>query len=219
MSLNLGKYTVGNTGGLNSISYGNQAPDVDAVPLSWNAGDFRFYIGTNRSTVGWRCTVGGTPGTWVEVNTRSIDLYLSYGNQSGDGALPTPPEATPAFYLRPNTDKTVQMSFSGSPGATWEYETVFSDPLLFQRWTNDLFIYSCGLTPAGAGPAILEVFNTINGSPGVSSGNLDGLTNSRITIDDGSISLSPGDRVGVKVVTTNVGSGFLMMTSHLHIGP
>ncbi len=68
MALNLGKQQVGTVGAPNYISYGNQSPASDAVALTWVAGDFRFYMGTDLTIIGWRCTVAGTPGTWVQVN-------------------------------------------------------------------------------------------------------------------------------------------------------
>lgn len=213
MALNKGKNQVGQVGSLNQISYGDQSPADDAVPLSWNVGDFRYYIGSNTFTLGWRCVTAGTPGTWRQVSSGGFDLFLSYGNQSGDGALPTPPEATPSFYLRPNTDKTVQMSFSGSPGAIWEYEVGggFSGIEIL-----DVFVYSCGLTPAGVGPASLTLSATINDAATVTTVNLDGLTNTRIS-PTAIIGAPSGNRVGIKCITTNVGTGFLMCTAHLAI--
>ncbi len=66
MPINLGKQIIGNG---QSISYGNQSPAVDAVPLAWLVGDFRFYVGgVSTAILGWRCTVSGTPGTWVEID-------------------------------------------------------------------------------------------------------------------------------------------------------
>ncbi len=216
--LNKGQIQVGVSSQPNQISYGDQSPAVDAVPLPWIAGDFRYYIGINSTLLGWRCTISGTPGTWVPQQVGSLDLWLSYGDQSGDGALPTPPEATPAFFLRPNTNKTVQMAFSGSPGAVWEYEVGVIVNNLFSRiFYTDIFVYSCALTPAGIGPATLVLNQTINGSPGAPSVDLNGLTNTRTTTSDGAANFVPGDRVGLKVTTTNMGSGFLMMTAHMRI--
>ena len=215
--LNLGKIQIGAPGALNQISYGTQPPDSDAVALSWNAGDFRYYIGTNTNVLGWRCTVGGTPGTWVQINIHGFDLYLSYGNQNGDGALPLVPEATPSFYLRPNTDKTVQQLFSGSPGAIWEYE-VGQDVISNGIATLDSFIYSCALTPQPAQTATCTFKVSINGVVVATTANLDGLTNTRIGLSTPLlVALSPGDKVGVQCVTTNLSSGFLMATTHFSV--
>ncbi len=64
-TLNKGKQKVGAS---NTISYGNQSPASDATALTWTAGDFRFYVGgTDAKQIGWRCTVGGTPGTWISI--------------------------------------------------------------------------------------------------------------------------------------------------------
>lgn len=243
--LNKGKYQVGAAGALNQISYGDQSPMVDAVPLLWVVGDHRYYMGNDPTIVGWVCTVGGAPGTWVQISVTSgatgatgatgigatgasgiggatgatgpgssfIDLFLSYGDQSADGALPSPPEATPSFYLRPNTNKTVQMSFSGSPGATWEYEVAQA---IAGTLVMDIYVYSCGLTPAGAGPATLQMFATINGAAAIASGNLDGLTDTR-NVHSAIVALSAGFRIGILCETVNVGSGFLMATAHLRV--
>lgn len=240
--LNKGKIQVGTSGAPNQISYGNQSPMVDAVPLLWSVGDHRYYMGNNPAIVGWVCTVAGAPGTWVEIDVTGgatgatgigatgasgvggatgatgpgssfIDLFLSYGDQSADGALPSPPEATPSFYLRPNTNKTVQMSFSGSPGATWEYEVAQA---IAGTLVMDIYVYSCGLTPAGVGPATLQMFATVNGAAAIASGNLDGLTNTRVPVT-ALVALSAGFRIGILCETVNVGSGFLMATAHLRV--
>lgn len=240
--LNKGKQQVGVNGAPNQISYGTQSPAVDAVPLAWNVGDHRYYMGNDPTIIGWVCTVAGTPGTWLPISVTSgatgatgigatgatgtggatgatgpgssfIDLFLSYGDQSADGALPSPPEATPSFYLRPNTNKTVQMSFSGSPGATWEYEVAEA---INGTMILDIYVYSCGLTPAGAGPATLQMFATVDGAAGIASGNLDGLTNTR-NVHTALAALAAGYRIGVLVETVNVGSGFLMATVHLRV--
>lgn len=209
--LNLGQIQVGGTGSPHQISYGDQSPDSDAVPLLWQTGDFRNYIGDNPNILGWRCTAGGTPGTWVQINIRGFDLFLSYGDQSGDGALPLVPEATPSFYLRPDTNKTVQQLFSGSPGAIWEYEV--GPDSIFGTYQLDTFVYSCGLTPIPTQTATLTLKVSVNGAVGATTPNLDGLVNTRNVIS-GLIAIGPGDRVGVQCVTTNLSSGFLMATTH-----
>lgn len=89
-SLNFGKE---NVGGSNCISYGDQSPDADAVPLAWSAGDRRVYIGLDPNIQGWVCTVAGTPGTWVQIdysqNTPILDVnyqwnwdWLEFNNNS-----------------------------------------------------------------------------------------------------------------------------------------
>ena len=67
MPLNRGQYQIGAVGALNHVSYGNQSPASDATALAWQAGDYRFYIGTDPKILGWRCTVAGTPGTWIQI--------------------------------------------------------------------------------------------------------------------------------------------------------
>lgn len=70
--LNKGKIQVGDSGTPAQISYGTQSPASDTTALTWNAGDFRYAVGiTSLSLVGWRCTVGGTPGTWADVSVTS----------------------------------------------------------------------------------------------------------------------------------------------------
>ncbi len=78
-TLNKGKFVIGGT---SNVSYGNQSPAVDAVPLAWLAGDFRQYIGANVTILGWRCTVGGTPGTWVEIDAASNLSLVARGLQA-----------------------------------------------------------------------------------------------------------------------------------------
>jgi hypothetical protein len=70
-SLNLGKT---NVGGTNNMSYGNQSPAVDAVPLAWQVGDFRTNVaapGLFTPVLGWVCTTAGTPGFWKELTLQN----------------------------------------------------------------------------------------------------------------------------------------------------
>jgi len=69
--LNKGKINVGAAGATRHISYGDQSPDVDAIPLTWAAGDRRIYVGTSQTILEYLCTVGGTPGTWVTISVNS----------------------------------------------------------------------------------------------------------------------------------------------------
>lgn len=62
--LNKGKFSVGSGA---AISYGDQSPADDAVPLAWRAGDTRIFQSANpaaHQNIKWVCIVAGTPGTW-----------------------------------------------------------------------------------------------------------------------------------------------------------
>lgn len=63
--INTGRF---NVAGAASISWGSQSPASDSVPVAWNVGDFRNYLGSSTTILGWRCTAAGTPGTWVQLN-------------------------------------------------------------------------------------------------------------------------------------------------------
>ena len=70
--MNTGKTNVGGR----FLSYGNQSPAIDVVPLLWAVGDKRYYFGNSSNIFGWICTVGGTPGTWVEIDFEPTALKL-----------------------------------------------------------------------------------------------------------------------------------------------
>jgi len=149
----------------------------------------------------------------------TLDIYLDYGDQSGDGDLtPTvdPDTHDGAFFLRQDTNKTVQHASSGSPGAHWEHIVIGS----YSNWELDLFVFSCALT--GSSPT-LTVSVTKNASP-VTAGttaNLDGLTNQVMRVTGTGTSWVGGgatpDKVGLLVTITNMTSGFLQMTGHLRL--
>ncbi len=62
-NINLGKHIVG---GGTAISYGDQSPASDSTPLTWAVGDRRYAVGGAAGAIAyWRCSVAGTPGTWV----------------------------------------------------------------------------------------------------------------------------------------------------------
>ncbi len=67
-TLNKGKVAVG---GSRMISYGDQSPAADAIPLAWTANDRRIYVGSSQTILEYLCTVGGTPGTWVTISVNS----------------------------------------------------------------------------------------------------------------------------------------------------
>ncbi len=67
-ALNRGKIAVGGT---RLVSYGDQSPAADAVPLAWTANDRRIYVGSSTTILEYLCTVGGTPGTWVTISISS----------------------------------------------------------------------------------------------------------------------------------------------------
>lgn len=208
--------------GPTSMSYGLQSPASDAVPLTWSLGDRRYRLGSGGSsgpsayTAYWVCIASGTPGTWVEVKVpqASIDLFLSYGMGFNSGALPQPPEASPSFYLRPDTDYTVPQSFILSPGSVCEWPCGITTPA--GRASLQLFVYSCGLS--GSSPYLI-VQGTRNGIPNLTgaSSNLNGLNNVSIDLPAAGPPLSPDDRIGVLVSTGGLGSGFLVMTAHLKV--
>jgi|SRR5882672_6471633 len=164
-------------------------------------------------------TIGGTaqnPTINIPAATTStLDLFLSYGRQDASGVTPGPGTAiTPSWYLRPDTDLTVQSSVSGSPGAIWEYPCFSStDGVIFNHYELQLFVYQCALS--GTGPT-LTVSITKNGVVVDTSINLNGVTNGGFLIF-GNATFQPNDRVGVFVNTTNVTSGTLMMTAHVRL--
>ena len=210
MPLNVGKQYIG---GGHNVSYGDQSPALDAVPLAWIAGDRRYYVGSNDLIIEYICTASGTPGTWREVrNGNTFRLALSYGDQSGDGALPIPPEASPTFFLHADTNKTVQQSTFGSPGSIWEYEVGPGIDVPAGRIVLDLFVYSCALSGIAATSLTMAV--TRNGVvTSISTPNLDGVTNTRIVLAPSGAPIVTGDRVGVLVTTSGLGTGFLMCTA------
>jgi len=66
-ALNIGWQNVGGR----YVSYGSQSPedDDDDQWFRHETGDLRLYVGDDDVTVyGWRCTVGGTPGTWTQID-------------------------------------------------------------------------------------------------------------------------------------------------------
>lgn len=87
MPLNKGKIQVGTAGAKNQISYGNQSPTADAVPLAWNAGDIRIAAGAMGDTniYGWRCLSGGTPGVWEEFALPFKSLEFTFPFHFGNG--------------------------------------------------------------------------------------------------------------------------------------
>jgi len=85
--LNRGKYNVGTT---SNFSYGNQSPAVDVVPLTWVANDRRKNMGPDPTLLGWLCTVGGTPGTWVEIRGAESPMVLMQVPLLRTGAWSTP---------------------------------------------------------------------------------------------------------------------------------
>lgn len=146
----------------------------------------------------------------------SLDLFLSYGGGTNSGTLPQPPEATPSFYLRPDTDYTVPQSFIGSPGAIWEWPAGITAPA--GKVSLQLYVYSCALTGV-PGQTFLLVQGTRNGIANLTlaSPDLNGMTNQLVEIPAAGPPISPTDRVGVLVTTGGLGSGFLVMTAHLKI--
>lgn len=216
--LNEGKY---NVGGAAMVSWGDQSPEVDAIPKLWNGGDFRHYMGSdfpnNLNLIGWRCVVGGTPGTWIEVRSQLFTVHLSYGRQDGTGTLPAPAEATPAFYLHADTDLSVMQSFAGSPGSIWEFPVPFAVPA--GHFAIRLNVYQCLLTPVPMQTAVLLVSGTKNGAiTTTTSPNLDGLIDTPVLIAPSGAPLNPPDTVGIFVETLQVSSGTLTMTAEIIIG-
>lgn len=56
------------------FSFGATAPTTG----EWRVGDFRMYCGPDPNIMGFRCTVTGTPGTWVTVTiTGALSDYVS----------------------------------------------------------------------------------------------------------------------------------------------
>lgn len=53
----------------NNVAYtwGTVSPASDAVPTKWATGDLRFNSDQTSNIVEWKCTAGGTPGTWVPI--------------------------------------------------------------------------------------------------------------------------------------------------------
>ncbi len=145
------------------------------------------------------------------------DLYLSYMNEDGTSTLPVAAggEGEPDFYLRPNTDKFVMMSYVGSPGAVWEYpirDTIPSGGVLMMT----LMIYYCAVTPIPLHTASLIVTVTKNGvdlSPGVDASISSGTLQVIGPITHGGF--GSGDLWGIHVAGHNVSSGALSMTAHV----
>ncbi len=205
-----------------SVSYGNQSPSADAVPLKWREGDRRYPAGVmaDQTIIGWYCTASGTPGTWSTlrgVGAGSIDLFLSYGMSSviNSGTLPSPPEASPAFYLRPDTDLSVPQSFSFSPNSICEWTVGVDVPA--NKVSLNLYIQQCGLS--GSGPVGLYIQGTKNGLVGLTeqTPNLDGYSQATLRFPPGGPALTADDKIGLLVTTTGLGSGFLVMTAHLSV--
>ncbi len=158
----------------------------------------------------------GDPGPPGPSGGGGVDIYLSYGDQSGDSALPMPAESSPSFYLHADTNKTVQLAPSGSPGCVWEFEVGPGISIASGNITLDIFVYYCALS--GSSPYLI-MSGTKNGTitTGTTS-NLDGLTNTRVVLGPTGAGLVTGDRIGVFVDTGGLGSGALMCTVHLHAG-
>ncbi len=84
MALNKGKINVGGISIPAHVSYGDQSPMVDAVPLTWDEGDVRYYqeVGApatlSRTAIKYVCIVAGTPGTWVMIKTPTSQLLWQH---------------------------------------------------------------------------------------------------------------------------------------------
>jgi hypothetical protein len=146
--------------------------------------------------------------------TNKADLYLSYGDQSGLATLPSPPEGSPAFFLRADTNQTVIENASGSPGSFWEFpihDTVPSNAAMDLR----IRLYYCALSPAGMLTPKLFIYVTKNGSVlSPFTANLDGSSGSIHVSGISHGGYSPSDTWGIYVGTLEVGSGALMCTAH-----
>ena len=84
MALNRGKINVGGISIPAHISYGDQNPMLDAVPLTWDEGDVRYYqeVGfpatLSKTAIKYVCIAAGTPGTWVLIKTPDIQLLWEH---------------------------------------------------------------------------------------------------------------------------------------------
>ncbi len=206
-----------------SVSFGDHSPMLDPIPLKWRIGDRRYPLGPAAisNNLGWICNFAGTPGNWTEVrpSPSSLGIFLSYGGGSAGGQLPTPPEASPAFYLRADTDNTVPQSFSGSPGSIWEF--VPGVATAGGRVRFNLNVYSCALTGFGPTPGLFAQVSW-NGGLGIhgltdESPNLDGMTNTEYTSDFAIGGITQNDKLGIHIRTENISSGYLVMTANIQI--
>ncbi len=50
------------------VSYGRGSPAADSIALPWSTNDIAFDTEHTTAAIVYKCTVGGTPGTWVELD-------------------------------------------------------------------------------------------------------------------------------------------------------